>query len=210
MTEFKIPSFFILFLTFLFLWLYHSRKNQKSYLAQKEAFWNKEQEALNTRKKEIPDELIYRPDISTLSFPALDLSEALLVKYQKLIKQITASAELPMMNLRNMSNTDIRLQFGVANQAFITQAEENYDAFLNFLFDYALLMKDNHCIQEAIFALEEIIRLDSDTSKYYILLADLYAETSNQTGLQRLRHAAEKCNPIGQSKVLQHLDKLKH
>lgn len=207
MADFKIPSFFILFLTFVLIWVYHSHKGQKKYQAEKEAFWQQEEASLLVRKKEIPADLYFRPKINQLLFPCLDLSPDKMTKYNKLKDQIQASAPLPMVCFSDLSNAEIRLQFGTANQTFISQAEENYWAFLGFLYEYALFMAASHPDQ-AVLALEEAIRLKSDISHHFILLADLYAGRSNVSALENLLVLAQSLKSSSKSKILDHIHQL--
>lgn len=208
MTDFKIPSFFILFLTFVFLWVYNSKKRQKIHDAERQAFWKREEESLIVRKKEIPSELYFKPDISQLEFPIYKLDIAAQQKAGKLKQQLENSVNLPMLSLSELTNTDIRFNFGTANQPFITQAEENYQAFLGFLYDYALLAKEQSLIEEAIASLEEAIRLKSDISKHYMLLADLYMETSNPYGVKKLLILAEDLTSPSKPKIVEYLNRL--
>ena len=208
MADFKIPSFFILFLTFLFLWIYNLRKRQKTYEAERQAFWNKEQESLVVRKKDIPAELYFQPDIRQLQFPELTPEHSGQAKYQKLKKQLNDSVHLPMLSLSDLTNTEIRLSFGTANQPIITQAEENYSAYLGFLYDYALFAKEQQWIDEAIAALEEAIRLKSDISKHFMLLGDLYQISSNPFGIQKLLILAEAIHSPSKAKIVEYLTNL--
>lgn len=201
MFELKIPSFFILFLTFLFIWVWNLKKNQKKYENERTKFWSKEQDSLVVRKKDIPDSLFYRPNLSALTFPQLSPENKDFKKSETLVRQLQDSLALPMLRFRDISNTDLRLQFGTANQTYITQAEENYDAFQNFLYDYAALMKENSFSEEAISALTEAVRLDCDSSKHYILLADLYFEQKNYHALEQLKILIEPLNPITKKKI---------
>ena len=208
MSDFRIPSFFILFLTFLFIWSHNLRKRQKTHEAEKAAFWSKEEQSLAVRKKEIPAELYFHPDISRLNFPALELDPVATEKYQTLEKQIRNSVSLPMLSLSGMSNTDLRLNFGTANQPVITQAEENYEAFLNFLHEYAVLMNEHGRPEEAIAALEEAVRLKSDISQHYFLLADLYRAKADAASLQTLTALAKDMTSTSKQKILNYLNKL--
>ena len=206
--DFKIPSFFILFLTFLFIWSHNLRKRQKKHEAEREAFWGKEERSLAVRKKEIPAELYFRPNISRLSFPTLTLAPAAAEKYQTLEKQIRGSVGLPMLSLSGMSNTDLRLNFGTANQPVIAQAEENYEAFLNFLYEYAVLMNEHGQAEEAIAALEEAVRLKSDICQHYFLLADLYRAQSDANSLQILTALVQDMTSSSKQRILNYLEKL--
>lgn len=204
--DIKIPSFFILFLTFFLIWLYHFKKQQKQYQSQKDAFWERERQAKETRKQEIAAEFFFHPQIQGLCFPALELEATQKQRYLKLSEQIKASADLPMLNFSDLSNTELNLRFGVANQSFITQAEENYHAFIGFLFEYAKFMKSSGHTDEAILALEELIRLKSEKSQHYLLLAEIYQEQKNHSGIERLKLLAEGLEPISQHKFLTALE----
>lgn len=207
MGNFTIPSFFILFLTFLFIWTHNLRKRQKKYESEKAAFWGKEEQSLVVRKKEIPAELYFHPDISRLNFPELTRNPAVAEKYQALEKKIRSSISLPMLSLSEMSNTDLRLNFGTANQPVIAQAEENYEAFLNFLYEYAVLMNEQGHPEEAILALEETVRLKSDICQHYFLLTDLYRAQADSHSLQRLTAVVEDMDSPSKQRILNYLSK---
>ncbi len=208
MNNIGFPSFLILFLTFLFIWNHNLQKRQKAHQANKEAFWGKERQSLVVRKKDIPAELYFHPDISCLSFPDLALDAASKIKYEALKKQLHDSLSLPMLSFHDMSNTDLRLTFGTANQPVITQAEENYEAFLNFLYEYATLMKQHGKNSEAIAALEEAIRLKSDICQHYFLLGELYQAESDREALDVLIALAKDMTSASKQRILNHLTKL--
>lgn len=207
MPDFKLPSFLFLFLTFVFLWLHHLNRAQKKHIESKEAFWKREEASLVVRKKEIPESCFYHPDLSAFCFPMPTMAEAK-QKFEQLKSILLDGANLPMLCFRGLTNTDIRLEYGTANQPFILQAEENYEAFLGFLFEYAELMITQGEIGEAVLALEECIRMDSDWSKHYIRLADLYHSIHDTKAIAKLLDTVTTKTFPATDKIVDHIRSL--
>lgn len=204
------PSFFIIFLIIIFVFQHHLRKNRKIEEQQKQAYWSKEQASLVVRKKEFsPDDYIH-PSIDTLKLDTpTSLSEAEKLYLDQLISSIKSLSTADMMNFSHLTNTEIRLQFGTANQTIITNNEQNYTLFLKALGQYAKLMLEHKEIQEATSALEECIRLNSDFSEHYIQLGIIYHSQNNSSQLEILIAKANQLNSINKKGILDKLESLK-
>lgn len=205
----SFPIVFVLFLIFTFIWQHHLHKNSRQHDRLKEAFWKKEEASLVVRKKIIPADLYYHPNLTGLDFiiPSY-ISQEQKHHFLQLKRQLIESASQPMLSFPHTSNTDLRLTYGTANISLIESAENNYNHFLNLLFNYAKWMNENDRPNEAIVALEECIRLDSEVSSHYFLLADLYSTLKKTDSLLTLHQKATSLECLTKDKIIRYLESL--
>lgn len=203
------PSIFIIFVIALFVFQHHLRKNMKVEDKAKDEFWRKEQASLVVRKKEISPEDYLVPDISKLSFnipEAVEPGDELQLK--QLIKRIKELSTHDMMNFSDLTNTDIRIKFGTANQSIITENEYTYNNFLKALASYAHLMNDYSQKDESIMALEECVSLGSDYSDHFVLLGQLYLDNQMTSELNKLKETVSKLETSNKKGILDKLESL--
>lgn len=159
----------ILFFTAIFTF-YLSKVNIKSKLATK-AFWEKESQANSTRKADISN-LDYIK-IPLDNFPILDTADEKLANIQNSIKDLS---EKPILNLTGVSNTDLKLKYGVANMNYLSVCDNNYTLLVRNLYAWGNYLYELDMKKEAITVLEFGIQCKTDISKNYILLANLYKD----------------------------------
>ena len=80
----------------------------------------------------------------------------------------------PMMNVGNLLNSEIRLQFGTANLPLVQSYEENYHQFLQLLFQLGEGYYKLNEYDDSIQVLKVGMELGTDLSKHYILLGTIY------------------------------------
>ncbi len=186
------PSFFIIFIILVVLFQYHLRKNMRIEEQAKEKFWQKEKESLIVRKKNFSQEdYIKIPDDNLPLDKVPDFSQSDLMYYKQLIHQLHQLEPLDKMNFSHLSNTDIRLQFGTANQTIIQNNETNYNNYLQVLGKLAKLYLDNNDRDMAQGILERCIAMKSDYRDHFMGLASLYADTGRRQALEDLIQKAE-------------------
>ena len=205
------PSFFIIFIIFILVFQHHLRKNNKIERKLKDEFWQKEESSLVIRKKEIPQEYYIHSDISSLSLSIpenIDPGDKGQVK--QLIKRIKDLSNQDMMNFNQLSNTELRLKFGTANQSIITNNEYTYHNFLKTLASYASLMKEYDKGDESIKALELCISLGSDYSQHFYALGQLYLDQHMTSKLKHLKQIVLDRDFLNQKGILNKLESLEH
>lgn len=186
------PSFFIIFIILVVLFQYHLRKNMRIEEQAKEEFWQKEKESLIVRKKNFsPEDYIKIPDDNLDLDEKPNFNQSDLMYYKQLIHQLHQLEPLDKMNFSHLSNTDIRLQFGTANQTIIQNNETNYNNYLQVLGKLAKLYQDNDDHETAQGILERCIAMKSDYRDHYMTLASLYVETGRKQALLDLIQKAE-------------------
>ncbi len=200
------PSIFIIFVIFVVLFQYHLRKNMRQENINREQFWNNEEKSLSTRRKEFNDDDYIKPNLSKLSFPTVpSLNPGQTLHYKQVKNRLQELSSMDLMNFSNLTNTELRIRFGTANQTVITQNEANYNNFLKSLADYGHLMIEFEEINEAIVAFEECIRLGSDYSDHFLTLAQLYLQKKQRYKLTDLIEKAESLDSLNRSIILKKL-----
>lgn len=166
-----LTSFFIFGVLFFF---YKLSISGKKYKSEFNSYFEKEKKAQSNVKKEFPELKYIKPDYN--AFPFEEKEEEISKEYRKqeIVKEMI---DLPMINLSNISNRNLKLRFGSNYLNKLTEYEQNYYSFLHQLHDWVKLLIKEDKRDKAIKVLEEAIILKSDISYTYIALAKLYLET---------------------------------
>lgn len=182
-----LPSLFILFITLVILFQYNLRKNTKIENKMKEAFWKNERDSLVVRKKDFTDEdYIHIPDTPLVLESTETFEEGDKLYYKQLVRQLNQLETLDMMNFSDMTNTEIRLAFGTANQTIVQNNEVNYNNYLKTLAKLSKLYEDYKLYPSAISILERCIAMNSDYKEHFLHLGAMYRKTNQQVSLKAL------------------------
>ena len=167
-----------------------SKSREFNYDAVVEA----ERRANAARRRDIDPELFITPDIDALPFKEYGQKP----EYEP-VRFAAAEAKemsaLPMIKTaKDMTNNDIKLKFGVANLEDVAIMEENYNYFIAAMLKWAEELIALREYADAETVLKETVRIGSDFSKSYTLLADVYAAVNDRTALCALYDAASADN----------------
>ena len=170
---------------------YGARKSRKQYDTAAKQFWAKEYASNQTRKKDISglDYLIIPIDKLPLS-PSDDEEVA---EYQS---TITALADKKILDLTGISNTDLKLQYGVANLSILTEYDNNYNILINTLARWGARLFQLGYTDEAVTVLEYGISIGSDITRNYYLLAEHYLSINKPDEIERLISLCEELDSI--------------
>lgn len=119
-------------------------------------------------------------------------------------------SQQPMLKLY-MNNTEIKHSFGPQNLEKISAYEENFNRYVVALLDWAEVLLHNGMKDRAVMVLEEAVRIGADTSRAYIMLAQLYHEAGSRSALQALSTMIEarsfgSLDGILKSKIYEHIN----
>ena len=103
-------TFFICFLIFIAWRFYEQRKSERMEKKISDDFWKKEEEANQTRKKDITNLPLLQ--VKKADLPKLSSTDEAVLNYMEHLHQIVKN---PMIDLSEYSNTDLKLAYGVAN-----------------------------------------------------------------------------------------------
>lgn len=172
-------------------------KNQKA----EEKFWKRENDANLTRKQDI-SQLDY-VDFSGVSLPFALFEDSLLKECEE---QVLRLKDKKILNLTGLSNTDLKLKYGVANLPLLTQYDQNFTLLVRTLNTWGKQLNELSHTQEAICVLAFAASIGSDIKATWSLLAELYAANGDIAQIQNLKQMASSLNSLMKDPILSMLD----
>jgi len=166
-----------------------------------ETFWEREQEANHVR----------RQDISALPYISIPFEQFSIGAFSDIqLSEIESSlADLSnkkILNLTGQSNTDLKLLYGPANLAALTEYDQNFTDMLQLFSKYVNRLLELNHLDAAIPILEFCVDAGSDVSKHYTILADYYKNSMQSGKLYALRDKAHNLNSLMKASIIQKLD----
>lgn len=190
-----------IFIFIIFLLAYLRKRQTRNQEAVERNFWNLEYQANNTR----------RQDISGLSYITIPLDkfpigiakDDSLKNYEDTLTSLSGQK---ILNLGSQTNTDLKLKYGPANLAALTDYEQNFTTLCHTLISYASRLIELGHKKEAVTVLEYGISCGSDLSKNYLLLADLYLELGSSSKLDELLEKAATLDSLMKASITKQLE----
>lgn len=198
---FPLLTLFVIFI--LWFAFNRSRMSRKTKQAQDE-YWERESLANSTRKQNLDGlPYIYVP-LKELPFltETMDSSDSDLAAIER---EVQALSERKIVNFTGISNTELKLQYGAPNLDLLTEYDDNFTALAQLLFRWGTKLSDLAFQREAIQVLEYGVRIGSDIRGHYLLLANLYRNTSQNSQIQRLIDQAETLNSLNRNSIIRSL-----
>lgn len=147
---------------------------RKMESADNDKFWRREQDANFTPKR----------DISNLSYITIPLdkfpSDYNDKEEENLKKELEELKEKRILNLDNMSNTDLKENFGFANLNIMEEIGENYVKMCKLIVELAKKRLEFNDYEGASRYLEFGVGTKSDLSAMYTLLGECYANLGKE------------------------------
>lgn len=193
-----LPYFIIL----LFVLQFYLKKNSKKTRSDNENFLKRESRANMSRKKDISN-LNYITIPDTLPFVDTDVETI-----KKAQHDLADLKEKKILNLTGMSNTDLKIEYGVANLSVLSEYDENFSKLCRAIVRLSTALKENGFDEQAEAFLEFGIKCGSDVSANYFMLAEYYLAQGNTKGLSRLKTSAEALNSLSKNVILKKLETL--
>ncbi|TCT12169.1 hypothetical protein EDC18_11315 [Natranaerovirga pectinivora] len=196
-----IPIFLVILILIIIYIKYRTSLLEKKHSNARKAFWEKETKANFTRKKDINtlDYIIINLDALPFHFNTND--ETLKALQDKVVEL----SRLKMLDLRRYSNTDLKLNYGIANLEVLSAYENTYFELLRTLYKWSKHLNDIEFVQDSITVLEYGININTDISDHYILLGKLYKETHQFEALKHLIEKANQLDNLLKNKILSYL-----
>lgn len=205
-----IPTIFIVFLIFIFVFQHNLRKSDRMISHNRRSFWDKEEKSLFVRKTDLDPNDFVHANAEALPHYSLEYFKELGDEHlYKLQERCFKLASEPMMNLSELMNSDIRLKYGAANLGLVENYEDNYNQYLRALYKLAKGYYELDKKTEALQVLEEGINMKTDISDHIILLGKLYLETHRNDRFETLYNSTLQLKTLTKSKSIQGLEQLK-
>lgn len=175
-----MPILFICFIVFIIWFRVKSKENAKTPTWD-ESYWRKEREANFARKQ----------DISNLEYIIIDTKrlpfrEKCSEEEQEIQNKLREVIKHPLLNLNNMSNTDIKITYGLANFEQLSSCDQNFLLLLRLLNQWGICLYESEHFDLAKQVLEYALDLDSDVSGTYLTLARIYLKEDSLDKIQFL------------------------
>lgn len=195
----------IIIIVLYFIMRIDSNKVTKKINEEKQAFWNKEYKSNDIRKQDISSLDYIKVPLDKL--PIKDTTDETLLALQYSIINLS---KVSILNLTGVSNTDLKLQYGVANLSFLSECDNNYTQLISCLYKWGSFLYDNGQLDDAKIVLEYGITCNTDISKNYILLANIYKEQNTPNKIDKLLDTLSNLNTIRKESILRSVREIRN
>ena len=204
-----------IFLIFIVLWVrYETQKNSRIETEDNQGFLERERQANFTRKADLTDldytvvpldELPFAGSYdevkSSYSLPE-GLSELTKSEIFDCEQKIIALSHKKILNLGHMSNTDIKMEYGVANLQILIQYDENSSKLARLLAKWGKLLYENGEEDAAEKVLTYAVSCKSDIEDVFITLAKIYRNNGNELGISDLVEACQCFDELRRENII--------
>lgn len=200
--RFLLP-YFIIILLVIQLYL---KKNTNSVKEKLGKFMEKERESNSVRKKDISSlEYINIPDtLPYLNTPRESLNDSN-PEIAKYINKINSLKDSKILNLTGISNTDLKMQYGPANLATLSEYDDNYTELVRTIAELTHKLIEINEPDNARPWLEYSISINTDIKSCYTDLADIYILAERPEKVRDLISKARHLNSINKSVIIDNL-----
>lgn len=176
-----MPVIFICFIVFILWFRVKSKQADKISDNPKEEFLKREHEANFTRKKDISG-----LDYLVVPENALPFSETADDEEARLQDNIKNIMSRKILNLSDMTNTEIKLEYGHANLDILSEYDQNFSMLLKGLDKWGNYLFKHGDKTRSLQVLEYAVSIGSDITTTYTTLAEIYMEDDSPVKLQSL------------------------
>ena len=191
-----VPVVLIAFILFLVYYAYRRKEMDKVNDQKESDFWKRENDANSTRKQDITNLNYIHIPIDTFPIGAYP-DEG----YKEMEQQLLTLSGQKILNLTGISNTDLKLQYGVSNLAVLSDCDERFTSLIRLLTDYAKGLAEHAHTDDAICILEFGVSIQSDVTENYTLLAELYQEKGEASKISALIESAGSLNSLSKDAI---------
>lgn len=187
------------------VWLnYEIKKNNRLSNKSSEEFWKKESMANQKRPEDISGLDYIKVPYHKL--PVQDVSDATSNSYRDIILSLT---DKKILNLSSLTNTEIKLKYGVSNFKTLSEYDDNYTKLVSFLHKWGQRLYTQGYQKEALAVLEVATNCNTDVRNTYLLLGEIYAKQLSTSKIDLLMDNVRLSHLQNKEKLLLELEKHK-
>lgn len=183
----------ILFIGFIIICLTVSHavnRNKKIENSVNDNFWEREQQGNFVRKQSTDDlKRIVLPD----SLPYEDNCDDDLAPIMKKINELKSKE---IINLTGITNTDLKLQYGLPNLEYLTECDGHFTNLSVLLNKWSEYLLSHNRTDDAVSVLEFAVDCRVDISNIYVSLAKIYIEQGTPDKVDTLIDISSKLNSL--------------
>ena len=180
--------------------LINNNNDKKNEEAMK-SYHAREQEARFARNKDISNIELFVPDLTGLPLHIQEGNKSAFSTDTDIVEAhleelVISSSKEPMLNLQSMSNTDIKLEYGVGNFQTVSKYDQNYLYFTSNVFQWGKYLYDNKLFDDARVVLEYVLTLSDNMSLAYTMLGSIYLSQGEIQLITELIHKVETSDSL--------------
>lgn len=183
--------FLAILIVFCLVLTYYIRKNDTAQKKVQDDFWEKERQANAVRKKDISN-------LNYINIPVEKIPQKICTSTETTFFSL---AEKPMVNFTGISNTDLKLTYGTANLAILSEYDANFLEMVAILPKYAEELLSAGQSDTAQMLLEFGIDAGADSRIIYRLLTSIYQDNHQEDKIRHLWDASQTLPPITRQAV---------
>lgn len=196
----------LIMISIIWVSILHYKKERVTRIeeSQSKAFWNREHEANEVRKKDISNLPYITIPLASLPFHE-NADDELLEIYET----IRSLSDKKIVNLNHMSNTDIKLEYGVGNLDILSEYDNNYVTLVRTIAKWGRYLYEHDEITDCRKVLEFGIQCNTDIKNNYVLLAQLYKSRQHDDKISELISKANQLDSITKNSIIASLEKIR-
>lgn len=194
------PLFTTIVLVAGFIWVYmkmSSRNPDKNI----EDFLEKERLSNSVRKQPLDNLDYINVNIDDFVIPEDAMNE----RVNDLYDSIKLLSESKIVNFTGVTNTELKLTYGVANLNTLTEYDQNFTTLCRSIYDLAIELNNQGFKSEAEAILSKGIEYGTDISGNYLMLADLYIERGSAASILNLIKSADNIRSLTKESTIEKL-----
>lgn len=194
------PLFTTIVLVAGFIWVYmkmSSRNPDKNI----EDFLEKERLSNSVRKQPLDNLDYINVNIDDFVIPETAMNE----RVNDLYDSIKLLSESKIVNFTGVTNTELKLTYGVANLNTLTEYDQNFTTLCRSIYDLAIELNNQGFKSEAEAILSKGIEYGTDISGNYLMLADLYIERGSAASILNLIKSADNIRSLTKESTIEKL-----
>lgn len=189
------------FLIFVIVVQYAIRKARNKNNKSEKDFWKKEAEANSVRRKPLDDVEYINIPIDELPTNVLPEDETI----SDCVKQLKELSEQKIINLTGITNTDLKLKYGVANLTFLSECDERFTSLVQLLQKWADYLWEKGLQEPAVTIMEYEISIRADVGAAYRKLAKYYRKSGQEEKIEYLIEVAEGLQSASSKSIVRSL-----
>lgn len=198
-----MPTILCCFILFILWFAYERKKAEKSGSEDSKAYWEKEQAANFSPRKDI-SKLHY----ITIPYHELPFCETSDEELDFVQKQLYKLKDSKILNLSGISNTDLKLKYGIANFNYLTTYDQNYLLLIRHLNKWGQLLYKNEQYEESFQVLSYALQIGSDITYTYLTLAKIAQKRADHKTIDELIQKAKQLDTPMKNSLLSSLQSI--
>ncbi len=196
----KYP-FLASFLIFVVVLGYTIRKNRRKGEKAEKAFWQREYEANNVRRKPLDD--VEYINIPLEKLPTDVLADDPVVS--GCISQLRELSEEKIINLTGITNTDLKMKYGVANLTYLSACDDHFTVLVQVLQKWADYLWEKGMQEPSVTVMEYEVSIRADVSSAYRKLKTYYKKHGMEDKIPELIAVAETLQTATKQSIIRSL-----